>query len=53
MYIIHYSYYKSMCEMASNKSQTLEYYRTGTAPPGFEIPGSAPEYGWFSRFLIS
>ena len=34
-----------------NKSQTLEYYRTGTAPPGFEIPGSATavsikEYIW-------
>ena len=25
-----------------NKPQTQEFYRAGTAPPGFEIPGSAP-----------
>ena len=55
MYIIHYSYYESIEYVWNGIKQIpdLRILPHRDRAPGFEIPGSAPEYGWFSRFLIS
>ena len=39
-----------MCEGAPNQTpRPQEFYRAGTAPPGFEIPGSATDIEYFSK----